>query len=139
MNKEVKYSEHRSHVKNISTQFPIIKETFQGRYTELDFSENLAMKPKFEIQEAHFSGKQYTLHCGIVEPGERKYVYHRCDDTTHGATFVHFVLEDIFESRNGKKKNVLIKTDNAPTQYKNKYVFKSFQSLANKYVAIVRV
>ena len=97
------------------------------------------MKLKFEVQEAHFSGKQCTLHCGIVESGETKCVYHLCYDTTHDATFVHFVLEDVFESRNIKNENVLIKSDNAPTQYKNKYAFKLLQSLANKYVAIVRV
>ena len=109
MNKEVKYLKYRSHVKNILTHFSIIKETFQGQYIELDFSENLAMKPKLEVQKAHFSGKQYTLHCGIVEPGETKYVYHLWDDTTHDAAFVHFLLEDIFESRNIRNGNVLKK------------------------------
>ena len=112
-------------------------------YIEFDFSENLARKPKFEVQEAHFSGKQYTLHCGMVEPRETKYVYHLCDDTTHDETFVHFVVANIFESRNIKNENVLIKSDTtyyAPTKYKNKYAFKSLQSLANKYnVAILRV
>ena len=38
-----------------------MKESFNGRYIELDFSENLSLKPKFEIQAAHFSGRQYTL------------------------------------------------------------------------------
>ena len=68
------------------------------------------MKPKFEVQESHVSRKQYILHCGIVEPGETKYVYHLCDDATHDAAFVHFVLEDIFESCNIKNGNVLIKS-----------------------------
>ena len=113
MNKEVKHLKHRSHFKNIPTQFAIIKETFQGRHTELEFSENLAMKPKFEAQEAHFSGKQHTLHYGIIEPGETKYVYHLSDDATHDATFVHFALEDIFESCIIKNENVLTKSDNA--------------------------
>ena len=75
------YLKHRSHVDNINKVFPIVKESFQGTYIELDFSENIAIKPKFEVQEAHFSGKQYTLHCSIVEPGMNKYVYHLCDDT----------------------------------------------------------
>ena len=57
------YLKHRSHVDNINKVFPIVKESFQGTYIELDFSENIAIKPKFEVQEAHFSGKQYTLHC----------------------------------------------------------------------------
>ena len=71
------------------------------------------MKPKFEAQEAHFSGKQHTLHYGIIEPGETKYVYHLSDDTTHDATFVHFALEDIFESCIIKNENVFVKSDNA--------------------------
>ena len=33
----------------------------------------------------------------------------------------------------------MIKSDNAPAQYKNKYAFKLSQSSANKYIAIVRV
>ena len=60
----------RSHVDNISKVLPLIKETFNGRYIELDFSENLAMKPKIEPQDAHISGKQFTLHCTIVLPGQ---------------------------------------------------------------------
>ena len=48
---------HRSHVDNISKVLPLIKETFNGRYIELDFSENLAMRPKMEAQDAQFSGK----------------------------------------------------------------------------------
>ena len=89
------YLKHRSHVDNINKVFPIVKESFQGTYIELDFSENIAIKPKFEVQEAHFSGKQYTLHCSIVEPGMSEYVYHLCDDTKHDPVFVNEVLEEI--------------------------------------------
>ena len=52
----------------------MIWERFTGKYIELDFSKNLALKPKFQVQDAHFSGKQYSLHCSVVEPGENKYV-----------------------------------------------------------------
>ena len=44
------YLKHRLHVINIDETFPIIKQSFKGTYIELDFSENLAMKPKFEVQ-----------------------------------------------------------------------------------------
>ena len=57
------YLKDRSQVDNINKVFPIDKEPFQGTYIELDFSENIAIKSKFEVQETHFSGKQYTLHC----------------------------------------------------------------------------
>ena len=54
----------------------------------MDFSE--------EVPEVHFLGKQYSLHCSIVQPGDDKFAYHLSDDTTHGPSFVHQVLEDIF-------------------------------------------
>ena len=41
------YLRHRSLVENIAEVFPLIKETFNGCYTELDFSANLAVKPKY--------------------------------------------------------------------------------------------
>ena len=44
------YLRHQSHVDNIAKVFPLIRETFNGCYTELDFSEDLAMKPKFEAR-----------------------------------------------------------------------------------------
>ena len=57
----------------------------------MDFSENIAMKTTSEVQEAHFSGKQYTLHCTFVQPGEVKLVYHLSDDTTHDPSFMQQV------------------------------------------------
>ena len=54
------YLRHRSHVANIKSTLPLIRESFNGKYIEMDFSENIAMKTKFDIQDAHFSGKQYS-------------------------------------------------------------------------------
>ena len=64
------YLRHRKHVKNIATIFPKIRERERqkGRYIEIEFSENIAIKTKSEVQEAHFSGMQYALHCTIVQP-----------------------------------------------------------------------
>ena len=134
------YLRHRSHLDNIAAVLPMIRESFSGKYIELDFSENLALKPKHEVQDAHFSGKQYSLHCSIVEPGENKYVYHLSDDTNHDPVFVNEDLEDIFKRWNIKDETIIIKSDNAPTQYKNKFVFQSMVSLSNKYnVRIIRI
>ena len=106
----------------------------------MDFSENIAMKPKFEVQDAHFSGKQYSLHCSVVEPGTEKYFYHLSDDKTHGSEFVHEVLVDLFNKLSIKHKSIMIKSDNAPTQYKNKYAFNSMQTLSKDYnVKIIRI
>ena len=67
------YLRHRSHVANIKNTLPLIRESFHGKCIETDFSENIAKKPKFEVQEAHFSGKQHSLHCSILEPGIQMY------------------------------------------------------------------
>ena len=139
-NRGKSYLIHRSHVKNISKVFPLMKELFNGRYIELDFSENLSLKPKFEIQAAHFSGRQYSLHCSIVEPGVTKFVFHLRDDTTHDASSVHVVLEDIFIKWGIKNEIVMIKSGNASAQYKDKYAFWSLQHLVDKYnCQIIRV
>ena len=87
----------------------------------------------------HTSAVSSIRYCSVI-PGENKYVYHLSDDTRHDATFVHEVLVDIFEKWGIKDETVIIKSDNAPTQYKNKYAFASMQNLANKYnVTIVRI
>ena len=50
----------------------------------MDFSENIAIKTKSKVQETHFSGKQYALHCTIVQPSQVKFVYHLSDETIAG-------------------------------------------------------
>ena len=52
-----KYLKHRSHVTNINMVLPLIRDAFNGKYIELNFSENLAMKPKCEVQSTHSKGK----------------------------------------------------------------------------------
>ena len=98
------------------------------------------MKPKFEAQDAHFSGKQFPLHCKVVQPEGTQYVYHLSDNTTHDSFFVHHVLTDIITTRNINNQTIIIKSDNGPTQYKNKYAFKSMQNLSDTYnLRIIRI
>ena len=80
----------------------MIQESFSGKYIELDLSENLALKPNYEVQNAYLSGKQYSLHNAIVEPSENKYAYHLSDDTNRDLVFVNEFLEDIFKRWNIK-------------------------------------
>ena len=92
-----KYLKHRTYVDNCNSVFPLMKETYTGKFVELDYSQNLSLRPKDEVQSAHFSGRQFTLHCAIVEPTEIRYHYHLSDDTKHDAIFVDHVLRDIIE------------------------------------------
>ena len=113
-----KHLEHRPHVNKTNTVLPVIRDALNGKYIELDFSENLAMKPKCEVQSVHFSGKQFCLHCTIVQPGDIKYEYHLSDDTRHDYVLVKEVLQDIFLEREIKNEAVIIKRDNVPMQLK---------------------
>ena len=71
------YLKHRTYVDNVYSVLPLLKENYSGKYNELNFSQNLALRPKDEVQSAHFSGKQFTLHCAIVEgAGPYRYHYH---------------------------------------------------------------
>lgn len=67
---------HRSHVDDIAEVFPMIHETCTEKYIELNFSEYLLLKRKFEVQDAQFSGKEYSPHCLIAKHVESKYVNH---------------------------------------------------------------
>ena len=62
------------------------------------------------------------------------------DDTTHDPSFVQQVLENIFYRLEFRDKAIVVKSDNAPTQYKDKWAFESYSSLAKKYsVRIIRI
>ena len=104
------------------------------------FLENIVLKTKQEVQEVHFSGKQYALHCSTVQPGDNKFVYYLSDDSTNDPSFVYQILEDIFNHCNICNETIIIKSDNAPAQSKNNWVFQSYTSLASKYnVSIIRL
>ena len=50
------YPKHRTYVDNVSIVFTRMKSTYDGKYIELGFSQNLALRPKIEVQSAHFPG-----------------------------------------------------------------------------------
>ena len=127
------YLKHRTYVDNCATTFPLMKEAYDGMYIELDFSQNLALRPKDEVQSAHFSGKQFTLHCSIVDPVGYRYHFHLSDDTTHDPVFVDQVLRELIRKYDIKNQDLWIQSDNAPTQYKNKYAFFLLQRLAKEF------
>ena len=125
---------------NVSNIFPLIKDSIEGKYIDLDFSENIVMRPKSEVKNAHFTGKQYTLHYATVELGEQKYVYQLSDDTLYDSNSVNEVLEDIFGRWNIRDEAIIVKRDHAPTQCKNKNAFFYMQSLGDRFnVVIVRI
>ena len=127
------YLKHRSYIDNCSNVLPLLQEAYSGKYVELDFSQNLSLRPKDEVQSAHFSGKQFTLHCAIVEPVKYRYHYHISDDTKHDPFFVDYVIWDIIQKYDIQNEDLWIQSDNAPTQYKNCHAFTLYQNLADEF------
>ena len=124
---------HRTFVENMSSAFPEMKSNYDGKYIELDFSQNLALRPKDEVQSTHFSGKQLTLHCSIVNPVNNRYHFHLSDDTNHDSIFVDHVIRDIIDKYNIQNEDLWIQSDNASSQYKNKYSFGVLNKLASEF------
>ena len=112
------------------------QESSDGKYIKLDFLQNLSLRPKDEVQFAHFSGKQFTLHCAIVEPAQYRYHFHISElisDTKQDPIFVDYVIKDIIEKYDIRNEDLWIQSDIAPSQYKNKYAFSFYQKLADEF------
>ena len=57
---------------------------FTQEYVQIDYSENIALKPKNEGQSSHYSGRQQTLHCCVhFSEEDPKYIFHLLDDICH--------------------------------------------------------
>ena len=105
----------------------IFWDNFSHEYTHLDFSENIALRPKSEVQSAHFSGRQQTLHCTVSENSSdpnvptRQYLYHLSDDTRQYSVLSFAVVTSIIENNPSLIKNgkLVIKSGNSSTQCKN--------------------
>ena len=127
------YLKHRSYVGNVNIVLPMLKEGFSGKCIELDFLENLDLRPKHKAQSVQFSRKQHTLHCAIFRPGDTIFHYHLSDDTKHDFVFVEEFLRDLIRQYDIKNEDVMIQSDNVPTHYKNRHSFALLQNLANEF------
>ena len=76
----VKYLTHRHFVSRDKTFWAQFMKTCEVPVLHVDYSENIKLTPKNEVQSAHFSGRQHTLHCSVLyEKGNQqghKFLYH---------------------------------------------------------------
>ena len=124
---------HRFYVSVDKAFWPKFKSEFKSEcptpILHIDYSENIKLTPKNEVQTAHFSGRQHTLHCCVLyksnNKGDHEFVYHLSDDTNHDSIMTTSVLEDIIEKYPSivKSCNLVIRSDNCSTQYKSRFVF----------------
>ena len=112
--------------------FSADESPYSEKYIELDFSQNLSIRPKLEVQSAHFSNKQYTLHCAIAKPFDKQYHYHLSKDNKHDGIFVDHVLRDLIVHYNFSNEDLQVQSDNASSQYRNKYSFGLLQLLVDE-------
>ena len=50
----------------------------------MDYFQNIKLTEKNQVQSAHFSGKQQTLHDSLMQnKGHHDYVHHLSNDTNH--------------------------------------------------------
>ena len=97
----------------------------------MDYSENMTQQYKFEPQSSYFSKKQFSLQCTVKHlPDSHEYIYHLSNVMTHNYAFTSTVLKYLIE--HSSTNIIRIKSDNYPTQYKSKYVFKARHTLAAK-------
>ena len=136
------YMNHRFEIKNDIYYWPRISGNSNlGYIFHMDFSENVSCTPKFEPQDAHFSGKETSLHCSVVSKPymlekECTYVYHLSNDRTHVSAFTVSVTRDLLEKFPDFDDYPLlrIKSYNCATQYCCLYVFKRYSDLSNEII-----
>ena len=107
--------------------------------TWMDYSMNIKMIEKNQVQSAHFSGKQKTLHDTLKRSSNTDdkflYLYYISDDTNHDSVMTIRIIRDLitYHPYVIEPGNLILRSDNAETQYKSLFVFKSLLNLANEY------
>ena len=114
---------HPTYANNVSTVFPEMKSAYNGKYIELDITQNLAVRPKDEVQSVPFSGNPFTLHIASVDSVDHRYQFHLSDEANHDGVFVYHVIRDIINKYHIANEDLSIQSDNASSQYKNKQSF----------------
>ena len=99
---------------------------------------NIKLTEKNQVQSAHFSGRQQTLHDSLIQhpDASHTFIYHHLsDDTNHDSVMTGKIIEDIIMTHpeligSGE---LILRSDNCSTQYKSKFVFRMLLKIAKKY------
>ena len=122
----------------------LLDKVYWQRYLEeansaviwMDYSQNIKLTEKNQVQSAHFSGKQQTLHDSLIQnKGHHHYVYHLSNDTNHDSVMTEAILNDLIANYPEIIESgiLILCSDNCATQYKSRFVFKALMELAKKY------
>ena len=94
----------------------------------LDYPQNINFTKKRQVQSAHFSGRQHTLHSTVLQApknGKHSYIYHLPDDTSQDTVMTFGIIKDIIHCHPEviQDKVLILRSDNCQEHYKCKYTF----------------
>ena len=131
------YLLHRFSVVNGKIYWKEFLETTGNHTLWLDYSQNIAITEKKQVQSAHFSGRQHTLHNTVIQSpgGENLYLYHLSDDTNHDSVLIFYIMQDIIHKHPEviEKGFLVLQSDNCQEQYKCKFTFFEMKKLASDF------
>ena len=92
----IKFLLHRNHLSHFRETSAEFSQTHGDVSYHMDFSENLTLPIKYEVQSKYWSKKQVTIHTGVLRHVSADVkVYHSVlsDDKTHDQVFVSKVMD----------------------------------------------
>ena len=131
------YLKHRHSVATDKVYWQKFLEQTDKHVIWMDYSQNINLTPKYEVQSAHFSGRQHTLHDALIRSPaskEFKYVYYIGDDTNQDSVMTLIIIRDIIKAHPEviSKGYLLLRSDNCSTQYKSRFVFQGLLDIAKE-------
>ena len=130
------YLSHHFGVSSDKVFWPIFRKECPYTILHVDYSENIKLTPKNEVQHAHFSRRQHTLHCSVLYKSNVKgdHEFLLSNDTNHDSVMTS-VIEDVLIRYPVIVDSCILvsRSDNCSTRYKSRFVFAQLEELAKKY------
>ena len=132
---------HRNHLCHYRNAIHSFEDNFDVFYLDIDYSENLSIPVKFELQPMHWHKDTITVHSGIVKLHGGKW-YHPClsNGKRHDQTYIKLVLKKMLESVPSMPEMCIIESDNCNVQYKSAQHFEAIHCLSTTFkIPIVQI
>ena len=124
-----KFIHHRNQLRLYRNAIHKFYEMFDCAALDIDFSENLTLLYKEEIQSVYYSKKQLTFHSGILKcNGTKSYHIYISDSRIHDQSFVKLSVDEMVAKAGPLSfEKIIIESDNCGSQYKSAQHFFDMQ------------
>jgi hypothetical protein len=139
--KVVHFAFHTLVKREQSKCFQMLRQSPFKLVLQMDFSENYCLKFQDEIQVMHWINAQLTLFTCVAWGKSIQSFAIVSDELHHDKTAVLIYLDRILEETGAFTEiydEVIIFTDGAASQFKNKYIIRAMEQLAKKMEKVVR-